>query len=303
MKLTNKKIRWIIRWKEKGKCVKDLAIAQKISRRRVQQLYEEYKKTGKVPMLKNCRRPRRLLTEGEKEIIKKAYNEVFLGARLLRFHIKRYYEINIPHNKIHKYLLEKGYAKENKRKKRRRKRCRYEREHSLSLVHGDWLEWKEKEVVAYQDDASRKILSIGEFNSANTDNSIKVFEQAISVAMSYCSFIRELNTDRGTQFFPNKTDKEGEAESRYLEYLESADIKHIPSRKSNPQTNGKLERWVQEYKKHRHRFNSAEEFMKWYNNRLHGSLDLENAETPNEAFLRKMQPESLLGLFFKNVVR
>ena len=30
------------------------------------------------------------------------------------------------------------------------------------------------------------------------------------------------------------------------------------------------------------------------------ALDLENAETPNEAFIRKLRPEVLLGLFFKN---
>ena len=40
--------------------------------------------------------------------------------------------------------------------------------------------------------------------------------------------------------------------------------------------------------------------MDWYNNRLHGALDLENAETPNEAFIRKIRQEVLLGLFFKN---
>ena len=301
--LTQKKIDWIIRWKKNGKQTKEIAIAQKISRRRVQQLYKEYKRTGKIPMLKKNRRPKKRLTEEEKQIIGKAYNEVFLGARLLRYHIKRYYRINIPHNRIHEYLLERGYAKENERKKRQRKRCRYERKHSLSLVHADWLEWMGKQVIAYEDDASRKVLSIGEFNSASTRNSIDVLNKAISEVKSYCGSINELNTDRGTQFFPNKKNKKGKAESKYLRYLEYVGIKHIPSRRSNPQTNGKVERWVQEYKRHRHRFNSAEEFMSWYNNRLHGSLDLENAETPNEAFMRKMRSECLLGMFYRNVVR
>ena len=299
--LTKKKIKWIIRWKENGKSTKEIAMAQKISRRRVQQLYKEYKQTGEMPVLKKNRRPKKPLTDEQKEIIREAYNESFFGARMLRYHIRKKYRINIPHNKMHEYLLKIGCAKENKRKQKKRKRCRYERKHSFSLLHSDWLDWGDIQAIAYEDDASRKILSIGEFSNANTHNSIEVLKEAISEAKKYCGFIEELNTDRGTQFFPNKKNKKGKAKSRYLSFLESAGIKHIPSKRSNPQTNGKMERWVQEYKKHRHRFQSGEEFMNWCNNRIHGALDLENGETPNEAFMRKMKPECLLGMFYKNV--
>ncbi len=58
-----------------------------------------------------------------------------------------------------------------------------------------------------------------------------------------------------------------------------------------------MERWFQEYIKHRHRFSTAEEFKDWYNDRIHGSLMLEWGETPNEAFIRKMRPEILIGMF------
>jgi len=81
--------------------------------------------------------------------------------------------------------------------------------------------------------------------------------------------------------------------------LKSRGIKHIPSRRNNPQTNGKIERWFREYLKHRHKFNSAYEFKEWYNDRIHGALKLEWCEIPDEAFIRKMRPESILGLFFK----
>ena len=86
-----------------------------------------------------------------------------------------------------------------------------------------------------------------------------------------------------------------------LTYLDSQGIKHIPSRRKNPQTNGKIERWWQEYRKHRHRFLSADEFMNWYNNRIHGALELNHLETPSEAFIRKLRPEVLIGLFFKRL--
>ncbi len=54
-----------------------------------------------------------------------------------------------------------------------------------------------------------------------------------------------------------------------------------------------------EYDKHRWRFKTLKQFIDWYNDRLHGALSLDWGETPNEAFIRKLRPESLLGLFFK----
>jgi DUF1365 family protein len=42
---------------------------------------------------------------------------------------------------------------------------------------------------------------------------------------------------------------------------------------------------------------SANEFKELYNRRIHGALILEGGETP-DAFVRKLKPESLLGLFF-----
>jgi len=59
--------------------------------------------------------------------------------------------------------------------------------------------------------------------------------------------------------------KKGNAGSEFQEQLKARGIKHIPSRRNNPQTNGKMERLVQEYKRHRHRFKDAKEFMDWYN--------------------------------------
>jgi len=44
-----------------------------------------------------------------------------LGARRLERIIEQVYGIHIPHNRIHKFLLEEGLAKEEPRKKRRKK--------------------------------------------------------------------------------------------------------------------------------------------------------------------------------------
>jgi len=54
-----------------------------------------------------------------------------------------------------------------------------------------------------------------------------------------------------------------------------------------------------EYKQHRNAFNTAEEFANWYNNRIHEALNLEIGETPKEALMRRLRPECLCGLFWK----
>ena len=300
VKLTNRGMRLAINWVLKnGESTSSVAKSLKVSQRRVQQLVKHYKETGEYPVLDMTRRPKTHLSDEQKQLIKQAYNESFLGAKLLRHHIMVKYNRNIPQNKIHKHLLELGYAQPDQKKQKKRKRCRYEREHSLSLLHADWCEYNGKKVIMYEDDASRKILSIGEFDNATTENAIRVLKEAEDHVEGFNAIIKALNTDRGSQFYPNKRDKNGNAESVFQDYLKSRGIQHIPSRRNNPQTNGKMERLVQTYKRHRDKFNSANEFKDWYNDRIHGALNLEWGETPNEAFIRKLRQESMLALFFK----
>ena len=78
---------------------------------------------------------------------------------------------------------------------------------------------------------------------------------------------------------------------------------HIVSRSHNPQTNGKLEKWLDLYERHRKDFNTFEEFVDWYNKRrYHESLDAKRyLQTPEEAFWRRLPEESILGNFYKNL--
>jgi len=111
-RLTERKIRYIVRHKRRGK------------------RHKEY-----LPIKKRGRKVKEL-SEEEKEIIKEAKAKYKLGARRLERIIEQVYGIHIPHNRIHKFLLEEGLAKEEPRKKRRRKPyIRYEREYSMSAGH------------------------------------------------------------------------------------------------------------------------------------------------------------------------
>ena len=156
-------------------------------------------------------------------------------------------------------------------------------------------------MIGVEDDASRCLLALGEFSNATTENVIKVFEEAESYARSFNGHILAVNSDRGAQFYANNRNSKGFAKHKFGSYLDSKDIQHIPSRRNNPQTNGKMERWFREYGKHRSRFESAQELMDWYNNRLHGALRLEWGERPCEAFVRKLRPECSIGLFFGGI--
>jgi putative transposase len=300
VKLTDKKIKWAVKQViNKGERTAVVAAIYGVSARRIQQLAMSYRETGEYPVLDRKRRPRTPLSDEEKRIIERAYNESFLGARLLRYHIQKHYKRSISHNKIHQHLLAVGLAKPNPRKQKKRKRCRYEREHSLSLVHADWLDYDGVQVIAFEDDAARKILSIGEFAHATADNAIAVLQRAEEVARTYRSHILEVNTDQGSQFYASGGEKKRQGVSRFEEYLNARSINHIPSKRNNPQTNGKIERWFQEYRRHRWRFDGAYAFAEWYNNRIHGALDLECGETPNEAFVRKLGSGSILGMFLE----
>ncbi len=238
-------------------------------------------KQGNILCLIRKEGPKTYLSDDETQIIEDAYKESFLGARLLRYHIQKHYKRNISHNKIHQHLLEVGLARHNQKKQKKRKRCRYESKHSLSLLHADWLDYEGTQVIAYEDDTSRKILSIGEFTNATTENAIGVFKRAGGIVRAYRGKITAVNADRGTQFYASGGEKKKEGVSRFKQYLNARGVKHIPSKRNNPQTNGKIERWFLEYRRPRWRFDTAYAFAEWYNNRVHGALDLEYFETPN----------------------
>ena len=138
---------------------------------------------------------------------------------------------HIPHNAIHEVLLRHGLAKVNRNKSKRRKPwIRYERKHSLSLVHLDWHtsdhDGKKVYVCVVLDDSSRRILAGGEFDAETTDNSLLLLREAMD-RFGCLASIEQVLTDRGTQFYANKRDKNGNADSRFENFLEENKIKHI----------------------------------------------------------------------------
>lgn len=298
MKLNKTKIRWIIRQNRKGVATKDIARYMLVSPRRVQQILKEYRETGKEPSVgENLGRPAKPYDEREAQIVKEAHERFRFGARMLEPTIRKQYKIRISHNRINMYLKAQGLAQENQKKQKRRKWVRYEREHSLSAGHIDWHEVDGTgiKVCIVLDDASRMVLAGGEFSAINTENSKLVIDQLVEKYWWLCP-MRELILDHGSEFGAHRIHDDGSWKSDFKNHLEKYGIRPILARVKHPQTNGKLERFFGEYKKHRSAFNSFDEFVCWYNNRPHGSLNFQGLETPEMAFRRKMPLEAYFAI-------
>jgi len=195
----------------------------------------------------------------------------------------------ISKNKIHEVLKMNGYARE-KNKRKRKKWIRYERKHSMELWHTDWF-FKGKWIIAYLDDSSRLIVGYGVFENATAENAIKVLKEA----MDDYGKPESILTDRGSQFYAS-AGKKAKGVSKFERFLLESGIKHIVGRVNHPQTNGKIERFFGTLEAKIRYFNSIDEFIEWYNNkRPHMSLNLDELETPYQAFLRKLPPERVMG--------
>ncbi|MEM3042859.1 MAG: IS481 family transposase, partial [Thermoplasmata archaeon] len=102
------------------------------------------------------------------------------GAFILEKAIESEEGINIPHNRIHRILKENGLAKDEPRKQRRRKWVRYERKHSNSLWHADWVEIGGVYVILIEDDALRLLVGAGSYKNATAQNSLRALKKAVA---------------------------------------------------------------------------------------------------------------------------
>jgi len=301
MKLNQKKIRKIIGQKIKGESSSVIAKTYHIARRRVDQIWKQYRNLGETPSIgQNMGRPRKPFTDKESQVIEEAYKKYKFGARMLEVIIRVGYKLSISHNRIHRYLKDHGYAHSETAKQRQRKWVRYERKHSMSAGHIDWHEVKftKLKVCAVLDDSTRKILAAGEFANINTENTVIVMERALRDYAPVCR-LRELIMDHGSEFGAHRRDENGYWDSVFKQYLKMRNIQPILARVKHPQTNGKIEKWFDAYKRFRDEFSSLDEFIDWYNNRPHGSLDFEQLESPEIAFWKRMPQAAILGNGFR----
>ena len=120
IKLTEKKIHYIIRAKIKNDSTKNIAISMKLSESTVKGVWIHWiNHQEPIPIKKFGRKKTETDDESERLIIK-VHEEQKLGARRLEKIIEFKYGKHIPHNRIHQVLLKNELAKTNKNKKKRR---------------------------------------------------------------------------------------------------------------------------------------------------------------------------------------
>lgn len=291
MKLSDKDIERICYRFERNNIEKEiLAFQFKVSIRRIEQILKEFHETRQIPKLKKVGRPTKIMEPATKQLIKDVYLLHKQNAILISYYLERDFKLKVSKNKIHLVLKELGLVKSDPKKAKPRKKVRYEREHTHSLWHVDWHYLKNGNyLIAFLDDASRKVFSL-EYFAMTTENSIDAFKKAINF---FGSKPKELMSDNGTQFKQLKYNNKMKCNHEFMIFCKNQGIKQLFTRASRPQTNGKVERWFGTYEQKRPLFETHQEFQEWYNNLLHMNLGWKYAkyESPNEAFLRKMQAE------------
>jgi len=296
VKLDDEKIRWLIKWKEDDHKNSDIADGLKITPRRVQQVYSQYHATKRIPTLKTPGRRRKPITAAEIGLVRQTQKKYHTNALYLEKIISKLYDTQINHNRIHKIMLDEGLSVEQPRKKMRRKWIRYEREYSNSLWHTDWhtihdSRWQGKQLIAFEDDASRFITGYGVYDEATTVNSSAVLEEAIKKYGRPASIL----SDNGKQFTSNVKPLDHNKPVDFEKTLMRNHVKHSHTRIRHPQTNGKLEKFWDIFENKIIHFKSVEQFMHWYNHiRVHGALDLDNMETPAGAYHAKKITNEIL---------
>ena len=281
-KLTNRKVRWVIREMRRGEqSTYRIAKQQGITPRHARRLFRKYQHVQGYLLdqirLEKPGRSKRPIDIDERTVVLGLYEKMPICA----VKMEKYHELlgipRIPHNRIHRILTEEGLSVPLAKKVVRKKGVRYERRHSNSLWHTDFTETEDgKQAMAYIDDASRKVVGYGKFDSATTENALLVLDKAIKKYGKP----KQIMTDHGAQFCTDE-----EKVFRFRESLRERGIEHIMARVKRPQTNGKIERWFGSTDKLYRKFGfDLDKVVECYNNIPHLSLDT----TPNIAFLEKM---------------
>ena len=283
-KLNKRKIKWIVRESERREQgFYSIAKQQKITARHARRVAKKYR-NDKNPTLRKCGRKPREITEEERSLVIKTYKEYFASATMIE-QILDEKGAYINHNRIHKIMLEAGFAKPNLKKQKKRKYKCYERKHSLSLAHTDWAGYKGKKFILFEDDASRFILSHGEFNRESKENSIKVFRESLKYGI-----YKQLHSDNGSVFRANEQEGKKSGEADFEKEVKKFKIKQIFTRVRYPQGNGKLERLNGTIKRLWGQLGSLDKAVEHYNyKRPHSGLTNGKLRTPYQAFLEKMR--------------
>jgi len=231
--------------------------------------------------VKKAGRPSQNLNRAFVEKVVSLRQESDYGSEKLHFELKNT-GFSVSQRQIQKILDGQGLTEPCLKRRGQRKYVRYQWPFSNYMWHTDWSFIDGKWVLPYIDDRSRKIMIAGEFDNANEENSIFLLYQAI-LTNEVCPAI--VLSDKGTQFYNATKNKKGElTPSLFEQELTGLGIEFWTSKRNHPQTNGKMEKWFDTWKKRKkkHPEETLQDFVNWYNEkRIHHALGY---RTPNGVY-------------------
>ena len=278
-KLTFEKRVWIVKQILRGEQVKNVSLAQKVSRItafKIMQVYKEYGWDG----LKDHKTGRRetTLNQNAEIIIFDLRKRFGYGPEKIEYLLKSK-GFGISHRQIYKLLVRNNLVEPNIKKQKCRKWVRFELPNPNDMWHTDttYDQFTQKQLLIYIDDKTRLVTSFGLFSRATADNSIALLKSGIA---SYGK-PKSIMTDHGSIYYANKAPSK-EQYTKFRIALNLLGIKHYLARVNRPQTNGKVERFFLSYKIEyaTGSFRNITDYILHYNGaRPHMSL---NYKTPKE---------------------
>ncbi len=297
VRLTERKIRYAIGRYKAGAGTAMTAQELGVSQRRIQQLWAQYRKTGKVPVLGIP--GRKALPEPSEETVRMVIDEC--RARPVGvIHMTRLLKRGrvISYRLVYFIMRKNGLVIPSAAKSKKRKWVRYQRKYSNAMWHVDWHTMKDPrfrglQLVTYLDDASRCIVASRLFTQATSENAVLVLEEAIKQFGTPATIL----SDNGSCFVGAGRRKRhtGSWQPTVFESeLLDRGIELINARPYHPQTNGKLERLHRSIEEEIWHYDRLSSYVTYYNeDRLHFSLDIDNYQTPLRAFSDKKASKAI----------
>lgn len=189
------------------------------------------------------------------------------GPTRIEGHLDRHHQVHVPHNRIHQLFQNTGMNEPIQKPRKTWGKKRWERDHSMSLLQGDWKDVNVEPgpMLTFIDDHSRFIVGSGRFDSASTYNSIKLLEHVCR--KHGCP--EQVLTDNGVQFCNNRSDNP----SMFTEFCTDMGIEHIRTSKKRPTTTGKIEAFHGCYEREAWRFKTHAAYINhWNNHRPNGAI-------------------------------
>ena len=277
-----KKRKWVVQQYRSGRSATSIARTQQISRQMVYKLVAKHKKEGsEAYKTKKAGKPKTNVNPSFVKKVVEIRKSMDYGNEKIHFVLKKS-GFMVSQHIIQRILDEQGLTEPCEKRRGQRKYVRYLWPISNYMWHTDWSQYENKWYLSYIDDRSRKIIASGEFNNANEENAIFLLYQAM-LTNEVCPYV--VLSDKGTQFYNSKKNKKGElTPSLFEQELTVLGIEFWTSRRNHPQTNGKMEKWFDTFKKRKkkHPQETLQEFVKWYNEeRIHHALEY---KTPEEVY-------------------